>query len=152
MADALLSKHMMVSTVSDKDIRRQTLTKFDSGDFERFIADLWSERGWTTAVLPQGGDFDIEAKKSPLLRADRTVKIRCHPGGGKVESEEVLRTIDALDRNPGIDAAVIVSPSWFRKQAQDVASKSPVETINGYELVDIIDEAGAAGLVLEYGM
>lgn len=128
------------------------LRSLDPTDFERFIAEVWERRGWETELTTTSGDggIDVIATKDQPVPEKRLIQAKCYGNGNNVGAPEV-REYDSLNRtNPDADLTLIVTTSSFTKPAEQTASSLDVKLVDGPQLSQIIEDADAGDLVIDY--
>lgn len=128
------------------------LRSLDPTDFERFLAELWERRGWEAELTTSSGDggIDVIATKDQPVPEKRLIQAKCYGNGNNVGAPEV-REYDSLNRtNPDADLTLIVTTSSFTKPAEQTASSLDVKLVDGSQLSQIIEDAGAGDLVIDY--
>jgi len=100
----------------------------DPEEFERWVAQWFTERGYQTSLTASSGDqgIDVLAK-----RDNRTIAIqaKAYSSGNPVGSPEVQRVSGLLARSD-IDEVVLFTTSSLTKQARQVAQNRDIHVLN----------------------
>lgn len=128
------------------------LRSLDPTEFERFIAELWERRGWETELTTSSGDggIDVVATKNQPVPEKWLIQAKCYGNGNTVGAPEV-REYHSLNRtNPDADLTLVVTTSSFTTPAKQTASSLDVKLVDGPQLSQIIEDADAGDLVIDY--
>jgi HJR/Mrr/RecB family endonuclease len=137
--------------VIDQDALLEKLHELDPLVFEEFIADLWSQLGWDTEVVPQEEDrgVDVIATHSGVFTRKRAIQV-------KRKNPERAHRLDEIQRYMGLshreemDEVLLVTTGRFTETARDEATDSAYELMDGEELVSFIRENSLYQVVDEY--
>lgn len=140
----------MDTGVSTSSIR-QTLQQLDGHEFEHFIADLWSRRGWNTEVTAQSGDkgIDVIATKAFPYPKKILIQTKRYCDTNSVSGPE-LQKYASLKQRENVDEVVIITTSGFTNQADVIADDFNIKLIDGGTLQRLIREMAAEDLVATY--
>lgn len=135
-----------------QDDLKLTLQQMDEYDFEKFIADLWEDQGWSTRVLQATKDkgIDIEANRSDPIDQKLIIQAKRYSSDNKVGSEQVQQYSSLKIQEDHVDSVVIITTTEFTKQARNLASDLNVKLVNGDDLVQIIQEQDAQDILDRY--
>lgn len=125
----------------------------DPYDFEHFVADVWSERGWTTEVSQGSNDMgvDVIARKSDgLVDQQIAIQVKRYAEGNTVGRPQIQQYHALKTQNTETDAVVVVTTSTFAETAEEWAAAHNVKLVDGADLVKIIEGNDLTGLVEEY--
>lgn len=134
------SRRVNESTEDTVHWQRADLFEYDPNEFERLIADLWSEMGYSTRVTQQSNDggYDVDAKND-----DEQVLIQAKRHQNPIDIKTVRATAGLLEiENP--DRVAVVTSSRFTNAAEET---DRLELIAGDQLCDLL---AANRIQLEY--
>lgn len=116
------------------------LREMDEYEFEKLVADVWSERGWSTTVTTGSNDrgIDVIAEKHNPFSQKQLIQAKRYSSGNKVGSPEIQQYSSLRQQESDVDAIIVISTSSFSKQAQRTAEDLNVKTINGDEFAKLI--------------
>lgn len=131
---------------------KQKLQSMDEYDFEHFVADLWEEMGWDCEVSTGSNDkgIDVRARKTRPYDQKVLIQAKRYSDGNKVGSPEVQQYYSLKDQEENVDKVLIITTSSFSRNAKQLADSLNVKLIDGDDLVDLVDQEDANGLVTEY--
>jgi restriction endonuclease Mrr len=117
----------------------------DDFQFEHLVADLWEEQGWTTEVEQQSGDagVDVRATKTQPYSRKALIQAKRYSDKNPVGGPDIQQYSALKQQESDVDEAIIVTTGRFTGSAEDRARDLNVKTIDGEELVDLIDSLGA---------
>lgn len=141
----VLEQNKKKSTQDDKstsETKLSTLQGMDEYDFEHMISDIWVEKGWTTEVTSESGDrgIDIKAMKDDPFQQLQYIQAKRYSASSKVGSSEVQKYAGLYAREETVDAVIVVTTSGFTSEAKRVAKNRNVKTVNGSQLISMIQE------------
>gem|GEM_PF-602703 len=116
------------------------LREMEPGDFENYIADLFSKLGYKTEVTggPGDGGVDIIAEKDGVRHYIQCKKYYRKHEVGEPEVREFLGAIvHLLTKGTGY----FITTNIFTLPARQFAEGEPIELIDRYKLVDYIRQA-----------
>ncbi|NGM70645.1 restriction endonuclease [Natronolimnobius sp. AArcel1] len=127
------------------------LQQIDGHEFEHFIADLWSRRGWDTNVTSQSGDkgIDVVATKTFPYPKKTLIQTKRYRDSNSVSGPE-LQKYASLKQRENVDEVVIITTSGFTDQAEDIADDFNIKLISGETLQRLVREMAAEDLVATY--
>jgi len=128
-----------------KDIHHKIIidTKYESMqpfEFEKFIAKLFNEMGYSAKVTSKTGDFgiDIIAKKSRDIVA---IQAKKYSAGNKVGNRAVQRLIGSMSyKDYKANKGILITTSDFTNQAYNQAEGNPVELWNKEYLNKMVEK------------
>jgi hypothetical protein len=120
--------------------------------FEEFIADLWEEQGWNTSVTSGSNDngVDIIAEKDIPFFQKQLIQAKRYSSDTKVGSPDIQQYSSLKHQIDDVDSVIVVTTGNFTSQAQDVAGNLNVKTIDGNELISIINKLEVDGVVSKH--
>ena len=129
----------------------QTLQQLDGHEFEHFVAELWSRRGWNTDVTAQSGDkgIDVIATKAFPYPKKHLIQTKRYRDTNSVSGPE-LQKYASLKQRENVDEVVIITTSGFTNQAEVIADDFNIKLIDGETLQRLIREMSAEDLVATY--
>lgn len=131
---------------------KSLLQKIDGYDFEYLIADLWTEQGWKTRVLPASNDrgIDVEARRSEPFEQKYLIQAKRYSASNKVGSEMIQQYASLQYQEENVDAVLIITTSSFTKPAKEIAADLNIKLIDGDDLTKIITKRDARDIVNNY--
>ena len=141
----------MESGLSQDTVKR-ALRGLDGAQFEYFVADLWEEDGWETAVTQTSNDVgvDVEAVKRDTIEQKLVIQTKRYKEGNKIGRPKIQQYYSLKEQDARADAAVVVTTSSFTDSAENWARDHNVKLVDGDDLTDLIHRVGADDLVREY--
>lgn len=138
-----LAPHAHSSIKFVKMWRYEDLFLLSPEDFEKLIADLWRAMGFTVTQVGGPGDqgVDVIATLDRGVRFKVFLQAKCYKPPNKVGVREI-REYASLRLNHQVDAVIIVSLSGFTESALEEAKKLGVRTVDGFELVKLLNQYG----------
>ena len=136
-----------MSSVSRSEFKQQ-IQHIDPIDFEEFVADVWSHRGWKTSLTSASHDrgIDVIATWNGVISRKEAIQVKRYQSD-KVGSREVQTYGSIPYQEPDVDTVIIVTSSSFSQPAQKVADDLNVKTINGDDLYQIVRENSLSSIV-----
>ncbi|NGM71109.1 restriction endonuclease [Natronolimnobius sp. AArcel1] len=127
------------------------LQQLDGHEFEHFVADLWSRRGWDTEVTSQSSDkgIDVVARKTFPYPKKLLIQAKRYAETNAVSGPE-LQTYASLKQRENVDEVVVVTTSGFTNQAETIADDFNIKLVDGETLERLVREMGAEDLVAAY--
>lgn len=119
--------------------------------FEQFIADLWSQLGWETYVVPVEEDrgADVVAVQDDIFTRRRAIQVKRKNPNATHNLDEVQRYM-ALTFREDVDEALLISTGGFTETAREEANASTYEIMDGAELATFIRENELQQVVDQY--
>ncbi|XGI84708.1 restriction endonuclease (plasmid) [Halorutilales archaeon Cl-col2-1] len=132
----------------------ERLQEMTPREFEHFVADLWERRGWDTAeVSDKGADagVDVVARKDGVFEEKQVIQAKRYSRkkNNKVEGPEVQQYASLPDQT-GADSVVIVTTGRFTDPAKERANDLNVKTVDGDDILEMIEKHNSGDLVEEY--
>lgn len=130
----------------------QRLQSMGNFEFERFIAELWEERGWDTQVTTQSNDLgvDVVATQSVPYHEKELIQAKRYQRGNRVGSPELQQYAALLQQEQDADKVIVVCTSGFTDSALAVADDTNVKCIDGTGLAEMVSQQDAIALLKEY--
>ncbi len=137
--------------VIDDEYLLRKLHNMEPMVFEQFIADLWSQLGWETKVVPVEEDrgADVIATQEDLFTRRRAIQVKRKNPASTHNLAEVQRYM-ALSLRDGIDEALLVTTGQFTQTAREEADVSAYELMDGRGLASFIRENELQQVVDQY--
>ena len=137
--------------VIDDEYLLRKLHNMEPMVFEQFIADLWSQLGWETEVVPVEEDrgADVIATQEDLFTRRRAIQVKRKNPASTHNLAEVQRYM-ALSLRDGIDEALLVTTGQFTQTAREEADVSSYELMDGHGLASFIRENELQQVVDQY--
>jgi len=128
------------------------LQSMDNYDFEHLVADLWERQGWDTEVSQASIDagIDVTATKESPYPQKKLIQAKRYGPNTTVGSKDVQQYYSLRDQEDNVDSVVIVTTNQFTSHAEDRAQELNVKTVNGNELVEMIDRLNGYDLLDQY--
>ena len=125
--------------ISSQDISREDLESTDPYNFEQLVADVWEAKGYDTTVRSKSGDegIDVEAEKTGYKEV---IQVKRYNINNKLGSEDIRFYATLYQQEPEANSVVIVTSGEFTKAGRALADKLKVDTLNGDELINEIQE------------
>lgn len=129
-----------------------SLRDVDPIQFEQFIAELWTHRGWNTTLSSESGDkgIDVIATRDEPFSQKQLIQVKRYGEENTVGSPEIQQYGSLKHQEPGVDTVVVVTTSQFSSQAEELAEQLNVKLIDGKGLSKLIEQLGATDLVQKY--
>lgn len=130
---------------------KDELRTLDPYEFEKFVAAIWEDRGYTTELKSQSRDagVDVIATENDPYPRKVVIQVKRNDEGNRVNSEQVQR-YHALRPQENADEVVIVTTSDFTSPAKDRSNDLNVKLVNIDQLLYIIDQNDAWDTVDSY--
>jgi len=131
----------------------QRLQAMGSDEFERFLADLWSQEGWTTRHVGDGGGdrgIDVVGTKSGLTDRKLLIQAKRYRNGNKVGPSDVREYAGVRERERDADEMALVTSGRLTSGAAEEAEELNVKVVDGAGLAEKIADGGHGELVDEY--
>lgn len=124
----------------------------DNYEFEHFVADLWERQDWDTQVTQAGTDagIDVIATKELPFPQKALIQAKRYGSTSTVGGPEIQQYASLKHQEDGVDSVIVVTTNTFSRQAQRRAEELNVKTVDGNELVDLIDRLGAYDVLDSY--
>jgi len=125
--------------LSSQNISREDLESIDPYNFEQLVADVWEAKGYDTTVRSKSGDkgIDVEAEKTGYKEV---IQVKRYNINNKLGSEDVRFYATLYQQEPEANSVVVVTSGEFTKEGRELAEDLKIETLNGNELVNEIQE------------
>lgn len=138
-------------SVIDDEYLLKKLHRLDPMVFEQFIADLWSQLGWETRIVPVEEDrgADVIATQQGIFTRRRAIQVKRKNPDATHNLEEVQRYM-ALSLRDDVDEALLITTGKFTQTAREEASVSSYELMDGKELTEFIRENDLQQVVDQY--
>lgn len=121
-------------------------------EFEQFIADLWSRRGFETEVISESQDRgqDIIATQDHPYSRKVVIQTKRYAKGQTIGRPEVQQYAGVKQSSNDIDELLIITTSAFTSEAKDEAREANIKLIDGTQLSEIIEAERAYDLIEKY--
>lgn len=131
---------------------KQLLYDLTPEEFEKFVAKIWSERGWNANVTQISGDsgIDIVATKESPFQQKQLIQVKRYGPKTTVSSPEIQQYASLHQQENNVDSVVVVTSSSFSKQATQLAEKLNVKLVNGKEVYKLIKSEGLFHILGDY--
>jgi hypothetical protein len=130
----------------------RVLQSVDAHAFEHFVADLWDELGFQTAVTRSSKDkgVDVVARQSTPVEQTVVIQAKRYGPNTKVGREEVQQYASLHRQEPGADLVVVVTTGSFTEPAREAARDLNVKLIGGDRLASMVVERDCLDLVVAH--
>jgi hypothetical protein len=124
----------------------------DSYDFEHLVADLWARQGWDTEVSQASSDagIDVIATKENPYPQKKLIQAKRYGSNTTVGSPDMQQYYSLKEQEENVDSVVIVTSNEFTRDAEKRAQELNVKTVDGDELVELIDRLNGYSLLNKY--
>jgi len=141
----------MSASLGSERLKRK-LQQIDDYEFEHFVADLWEQQGWSTAVEQKSSDagVDIRAVKSSPYSQKQLIQAKRYSNSTKVGGPDIQQYASLKQQEDLVDSVVVVTTSSFTHSAQNLATDLNVKLVNGENLLDIIEKTDSYEIVDRY--
>jgi HJR/Mrr/RecB family endonuclease len=120
-----------------------TLRNVDPYQFEEFVANVWKKQGWDTRVTSGSADRGVDViatKKDAFENRRHLIQVKRHGENTTVGSEDIQRYASLYQRDEQVDNVFVVTSNQFTSEAEKVAKRRDVSTVNGEELYEMLTE------------
>jgi hypothetical protein len=140
----------MVS-ISRSEFKRQ-IQQMDAIEFEHFVADIWSERGWKTRVTKESEDrgIDVVATKDTPVSEKHLIQAKRYGADNTVGSPDIQQYASLRQQEQDVDAVVVVTSNQFTEQAERVARDLNVKLVDGDDLYEIVEKHSLSTVLADY--
>lgn len=117
--------------------------EMDPYEFEKFVAKIWEKQGWDAKATSGSADrgVDVIAEKVDAFEKRRhLIQVKRHGENSRVGSEDIQRYASLYQRDEQVDKVFVVTSNRFTSEAEEVAKRRDVSTVNGDELHDMLTE------------
>lgn len=138
------------------DLNRQELLsqlrQMDEYEFEKLVADVWEQRGWTTTVTSSSSDrgIDVVAEKSSPFSQKQLIQAKRYSAGNKIGGPDIQQYSSLRHQENDVDAVVVVTSSSFSSQARQRAEELNVKLVDGEGIYDMISDLDSQDLLSGY--
>jgi HJR/Mrr/RecB family endonuclease len=145
--DSLENKLQRLERKCDKRLSEShvltQIRKIDPYEFEEFVAKIWEKQGWdaeaTTGSADRGVDV-VATKEDTFEKRRHLIQVKRHGANTKVGSEDIQRYASLYQRDEQVDNVFVVTSNQFTSEAEEVANRRDVSTVNGNELYEMLTE------------
>ncbi|WP_256299920.1 restriction endonuclease [Haloarchaeobius salinus] len=126
------------------------LQSMDPYKFEKLVAELWGELGYTATVTSGSGDrgIDIEARKEDPFHRLQLIQVKRHSDANRIGSSIVRNYSTLYSQRDDADIVAIVTTGQFTSDAIHLAEDLGVRTMAGDKLCELlIQEIGVENLI-----
>lgn len=131
---------------------RDQLQSMDEFEFEHLIADLWEKQGWDAEVEQKSSDagIDVRATRHQPYRRKTLIQAKRYNDNNPIGGPDIQQYSALKYQEPGVDEAIIITTGYFTSSAEDRARELNVKTIDGEDLLRIIENVNAHDIVDKY--
>ena len=133
-----VSKSFSENTSSDSSFDQ--IKSLKPQEFEDYVAELWSKKGWDTKVTKSSQDkgIDIIAEKNDIYSKKTLIQVKRYSEDNKVTSKQIQQYSSLKYQEENVDEVIIVTTSSFTSNARQLAKKLNVKLIDGEKLANIV--------------
>lgn len=128
-----------MSGILSKQPVLQKIRGVDPYEFERFVAEIWENRGFNTTVRDGSGDRGIdvvaESRGEKIL-----IQVKRYSAENKVGSQEVRNYATLYQQVEDAHQVVLVTSGYFTSEAENLAEDLSVEPVDADSLFRLIEE------------
>lgn len=122
-------------------------TVFDDcspSELETVVADIWTDRGWTTTVADPGrdGGVDVIAQREQPYQEKVLIQVKHYDDDNPVGAPEIQQYAGLQHQHPDADSVIVATSSDFTQPARETAADANVKLVDGTELADMAADAG----------
>lgn len=119
-------------------------------EFEHFIADLWSERGWETSVTTRSGDdgIDVIAERNEFYPQKLLIQVK-HVVDGESLNRRHIQQYAYLHQKDNVDEVIVVTNGDFTRGAWESAETANIKLIGCGTLIELIKDTAENGQLEE---
>lgn len=141
-----------MSTTPPSDRVLSQLQSMDDYEFEYFVADLWDRQGWDTQVTQSSTDagIDVIATKELPFSQKALIQAKRYGSTSTVGGPDIQQYASLKYQEDGVDSVIVVTTNTFSRQAQRRAEELNVKTVDGGDLVDLIERLDAYDVLDSY--
>lgn len=123
------------------------IAEMKPGAFVRFLAALWQQRGWETAVRERsGGEYVVRGRHPGGARGLLYVR----PGVDGVVTEDVLDRFRRHARERGVDVPVLATQGRLDQSVVDRAAETGVHLLDPARIETIVREGGFEQVLAQF--
>lgn len=152
-ATRTVTKEVSVSASSlEPQVLKAHLQEMDEYEFEHLVADLWGEMGWDTTVSQASVDagLDVVAEKHTPYHQKKVIQAKRYGDSTTVGGPDIQQYASLKQQVNDADSVVIVTTSSFTSSAESRATDLNVKLVDGDDLVGMIHDLNAYGVVDDY--
>ncbi|MFW6017306.1 MAG: restriction endonuclease [Halapricum sp.] len=121
----------------------------DEMAFTKFVATCWNALGWETTIFAHSSDqYDIMAIRRQLIDL-RVLIWTVHRPGRDLDASTIDRCVTDRSNVERADAAAVVTTADVSDAVRERAAKHDIKLIDREDLLDLLEDEGLAGLVLD---
>jgi hypothetical protein len=130
------------TTVRGEESLIDQLQRLDPYEFEKLIAAIWENNGYSTKVHDQSHDkgIDVTATRKKPVSEKILIQAKRFKSENKVGSNEVRRYATLYQQDEDADTVVLATTSTFTQQAQTLAADLNVKTIDKHGLLERLSD------------
>ena len=122
----------------------------DQSTFPVFVANLWTQQGWTTEIRSVEGESYVAAVR-PEAGERGLIWAKSGSTGARVDAEGVV-TFAKFCRENGVDDAAILTLGAFTEDGETAAEKFGIDLLDGENLAAVVERHDLTGLVAEHAV
>lgn len=141
-----------MSTTPPPDRVLSRLQRMDDYEFEHFVAELWERQGWDTEVSQASTDagIDVTATKELPFPQKALIQAKRYGSTSTVGGPDIQQYASLKHQEDGVDSVIVVTTNAFSRQAKRRAEELNVKTVDGDDLVDLIERLDAYHILGNY--
>lgn len=131
---------------------KRRLQRMDDYDFEHFVADIWTRRGWETEVSQASLDagIDVTATKTTPYKQKKLIQAKRYGENTTVGGPEIQQYASLKHQQIDADSVVVVTSNAFTRSAEERANELNVKLVNGDDLAELVLSLDAYDLLERY--
>lgn len=131
---------------------RSRIQQMDAYAFEQFVAALWDRQGWVTTVSQESIDagIDVTATQETPYPQKQLIQVKRYGPNTTVGGPEIQQYASLKHQEEGVDSVVVVTSNRFTSHAIERADELNVKTVDGDDLVELIEHLDAHDLLDDY--
>ena len=132
---------------------KKQVRALDPIEFEHFVGEIWEAQGWDVQVTQASADrgIDIEATRNETIFEKQLIQAKRYSENNSVGSPEIQQYASLKNQERSVDAVVVVTSSYFTKQAKETAQSLNVKTVDADDLYSLYQKYsdGISGYISE---
>ncbi|NEU57989.1 restriction endonuclease, partial [Halorussus sp. MSC15.2] len=120
------------------------LRQMDPHEFEKLVAELWRQLGYSATVRQRSRDrgIDVIATRESPVKEKHVIQAKRYAEDNKIGSQEVRNYATLYQQVTDADKVILVTTSELTTEARRLAKDLNVQFMSGEELCDKIRESG----------
>lgn len=138
-------------TAISADRLLKKLHELEPTQFENFLAECWSQRGWETTVTKPGNDFgvDVIARREQITPRKHVIQAKRYDPDKKISLGEMQRYASIREQEDA-DEGYLITTGKFTSPAKEQAENLRINLVDGPQLVELIRDRELHHVVDKY--